>query len=76
MTTAQKDCTGVFCGDRGRLVSEFCDQEPWLARELTSVRQLLHSAREHNHEAGRQQARAPRCADVDAEVRRRPAPDR
>ena len=46
--------TDPFRGDHDLLISEFADQEYQLARELSSVRQLLHIALEHNHEHGRQ----------------------
>ena len=40
----------VFRGDRDLLVSEFADQEHRLARELASVRQLLHLTLAQLHE--------------------------
>ena len=54
MTTA---CTGVFCSDRDRLVSELADSEYRLARELAATRELLHIALEQLHEKERQLAR-------------------
>lgn len=44
----------VFGGDRDLLIGELTEQEHHIARELASVRQLLHLALEQAHEKGRQ----------------------
>ena len=52
--TQSCETTSMTDDDRDRLISEFADSEYRLARELASVRQLLHITLGQSHEQGRQ----------------------
>ena len=54
MPSLKATCDGVFCEDRNLLITDLADSEYQLARELASVRHLLHLALQELHERGRQ----------------------